>query len=77
MPLVTCPVHLGSYPPNEDAALCGKVSIGTGGRSHVDRAEMYVCPVVRDTPQRSLETTEQLCEFDPRTVQPVASRYTD
>jgi hypothetical protein len=26
MPLVTRPVHLGSYPPNEDAALCGKVS---------------------------------------------------
>jgi hypothetical protein len=61
MPLVTCPIHLGSYPPNEDAAFFGKVSIVIVGRSRVDRVEMYVCLVVLDTPQWSLETTEQLC----------------
>jgi hypothetical protein len=59
--LVTCLIHLGSYPPNEYGAFVGKVSIAIVGRSRVDRVEMYVCIVVPDTPQRSLETTEQLC----------------
>jgi hypothetical protein len=31
------------------------------GRIRVDHVEMYVCPVVPDKPQMSLEPTEQLC----------------